>query len=56
MYCIDCDKMICSKCLIQGHKTHNFEIYEDYLKECKVNKEEVMSLIKSQQEGNEQVK
>ena len=52
MYCIDCNKLICSKCLIQGHKTHNFEIYEDFLNECKGKKEEAMNIIKKHKDAN----
>ena len=56
MYCIDCNKLICSKCLIQCHKNHNLVFYEDYLNECKDRKEEAMNLVKMHRDKNNKLK
>lgn len=46
MYCSNCDKRICSKCL-KEHKNHNFEDFEDYVKQCSDRKKDALAFIKN---------
>ena len=45
MYCSNCDKRICSKCL-REHKNHEVEDYEDYVKQCSDRQKEALTFIK----------
>ena len=53
MFCVDCDKRLCTKC-IKEHKNHELEDYEDYVKQCSDRQKEALAFIKDHFKASEQ--